>query len=65
MVHRTLSMRIKRLRKERGMSQEALATKAKVTREYVARLEAGRHDPSLSTLSQLAKALRVKVAELL
>jgi len=58
-------MRIKRLRKERGMSQEALATKAKVTREYVARLEAGRHDPSLSTLSQLAKALRVKVAELL
>jgi len=58
-------MKLKGLRTERGMTQEALARKAKMSREYVARLEAGQHNPSLSTLTQLAKALKVKVAELL
>jgi len=36
-----------------------------VTREYIARLETGRHDPPLSTLERLAKALKVKVGRLL
>ena len=57
-------MRIKALRAERGMTQEALATKSGVSRQYIARLEIGRHDPSLSTLAKLAKALKVKVGEL-
>jgi transcriptional regulator with XRE-family HTH domain len=58
-------MKIKRLRTDRAMSQEALAQKAGISREYVARLEGGHHDPSLSTLMKLAKALKVKVGELL
>lgn len=57
-------MRIKRLRAASGMTQAALAKKAGVSREYVARLETGRHDPSLSTLARLAKALGVPVARL-
>lgn len=57
-------MKIKRLRVDRGMTQKALAKKAGVSREYVARLETGRHDPSLSTLAKLAKALGVPVARL-
>jgi len=57
-------MRIKALRAERGMTQDALATKSGVSRQYIARLEIGRHDPSLSTLAKLAKALKVKVGEL-
>jgi predicted transcriptional regulator len=47
------------------MSQDALAAKVKLTREYIARLEAGQHDPSLSTVVKLAKALDVKPAKLL
>jgi transcriptional regulator with XRE-family HTH domain len=47
------------------MSQAALATKAGYSREYIARLETGHHDPSLSTLRKLAKALRVPVTALL
>ncbi len=37
----------------------------RVSREYITRLETGKHDPSLSTLTRLAKVLKVKVAELL
>ena len=63
-IHRRLAMRIKTLRADRGMTQEALAHKSGVSRQYIARLEIGRHDPSLSTLAKLAKALRVTVGEL-
>lgn len=60
-----VSMNLKKQRRKRRMSQAALATKAGFSREYVARLETGHHDPSLSTLTKLAKALRVPVAALL
>ncbi len=57
-------MRLKRLRAERRLSQNALARRASLSREYVARLELGQHDPSLSALVKLAKALKVPVTEL-
>jgi putative transcriptional regulator len=56
--------RIKRLREERGLSQAALAAKAKITREYVNKLEAGRYDPTLGVAQRLAKALGVTLADL-
>ncbi len=62
---RRLAMRIKALRQARHMTQEALARQADISLGYVARLEIGRHDPKLSTLLKLAKALKVSVAELL
>jgi len=46
------------------LSQEALARKAHVSRGYLARIELGRHDPTLSVLRRLAKGLRVSVGEL-
>jgi len=63
-IQRRLAMKIKTLRADRGWSQEALAKKAALARAYIARLEIGRHDPSLSTLVKLAKALKVTVGEL-
>jgi transcriptional regulator with XRE-family HTH domain len=57
-------MRLKKLRAARGMSQDALAKKADITREYVNKLEAGRYDPTVSVVQRLAKALKVTVAEL-
>lgn len=47
------------------MSQAALATRAKISRGYLIRLEAGRQDPTLGMLERLAKALGVPVTELL
>ena len=60
-----MALRLKRLRKERGLSQEALAAKAGISRVHLARLETARQDPTLGTIEKLAKALRVKVRELI
>lgn len=63
-ITKRLVMRLKRLREERGLTQERLAKQSGVSHGYLARLEIGMHDPSLSTLAKLAKALKVTVAEL-
>jgi transcriptional regulator with XRE-family HTH domain len=57
-------MRLKELRNKKGWSQAVLAAKLGVTREYLARLEGGRHDPPLSTVERLAKILGVRIARL-
>jgi transcriptional regulator with XRE-family HTH domain len=62
---RQIGMKLKALRTAKGMSQTALAKKAKITREYVNKLEAGRYDPTVGVLQRLAKALGVPVTELL
>jgi len=57
-------MKLKKLRSERGLSQRALAERAGISREYLARLETARQDPTLTTLEKLAHALRVDVTRL-
>jgi transcriptional regulator with XRE-family HTH domain len=63
-IIKKLSVRLKRIREDRGLTQEQLAKRSGVSHGYLARLEIGMHDPSLSTLTNLAKALKVSVAEL-
>jgi transcriptional regulator with XRE-family HTH domain len=63
-VDNKLSVRIKRLRKKRGLTQEALALRAGISHGYLARIEIGRHEPTLTTLRKLAAALRVKLTAL-
>ena len=58
-------MRIRQLRTGKAMSQAILGKRARLTRVYITRLEAGRQDPSLSTINALAKALGVPVTALL
>ncbi|MBI2461074.1 MAG: helix-turn-helix transcriptional regulator [Candidatus Rokubacteria bacterium] len=59
-----LGKRLKVLRRRRGMTQAALAHRAGLSLGYLARLELGRHDPSLTTLRKLARALKMTVADL-
>jgi len=59
-----LSRRLKELRAKRGLTQAALANRAGVTLSYIGRLEIGRHDPQLSTLYRIAKALNISVGDL-
>ncbi len=57
---------LKTLREAKGLTQEQLAKKAEVTRPYITMLEGGtKKNPSLATLRRIAKALKVKVGELL
>lgn len=48
---------IKRLRGLRGLRQEDLAAKIKVSKPYISMLESGKRDPSLKMLKDIAKAL--------
>ncbi len=53
------------VRKEKKLTQRDLAKRSKITQVTIARLETGRFDPRLSTLRMLAKALKVKVCDLI
>jgi transcriptional regulator with XRE-family HTH domain len=64
MPTKRFAMRLKRLQTDRQMSQADLAKASGVSREYIARLELAQQDPTLGTLQKLAKALKVKVGEL-
>jgi len=65
MVSRTLGMRLKMLREQRGLSQAILAKRIKVTQPYITMLESGAFsNPTLDVLKKLAKALKVTVGEL-
>ena len=56
---------LKRLRERRGWTQADLAEKAGAHRVTIAKLESGALRPSVDMLEALAKALRVKVTDLL
>jgi len=56
--------RLALIRKKKGLSQRALAKLSKVGHITIARIETGIFDPRLSTLRALAKALKVKISEL-
>ncbi len=62
-IKQKVGQRIKELRKELELSQEALALKAEVDRTYVTDVENGRRNVSLEILERLIKALNVSFAE--
>jgi transcriptional regulator with XRE-family HTH domain len=64
-IQSKIGRRLKEVRAARNFTQEALARRTKLSLGYVARLEQGHHDPPLSTLAKLAKALKIRLSELL
>jgi transcriptional regulator with XRE-family HTH domain len=60
-----LSQNIKKLRKQRKLSQEELAKKAGVTYSTLIKLESGvNKNPTIKTIQQIAAALEVTLDEL-
>ena len=65
MAKSELSNEIRRLRFEHGeMTQQALADRAKVTRQTIIALEAGRYVPSLLLAFRIARVFDVTVDDL-
>ncbi|HQV55254.1 MAG: helix-turn-helix transcriptional regulator [Chitinophagaceae bacterium] len=58
-----VGQRIKELRNDLEISQEALGLKADVDRTYVTDVENGRRNVSVEILERLIKALGVSIAE--
>lgn len=56
---------IRRLRKEKGLTQEQLAHEAGMAMRYVAGVERAEENPSLRFLVKIAQALGVEPARLL
>lgn len=54
-----VAVRVLRYRTERGLTQTAFGKLVGLRQPHVARLEAGEHEPSLSTLVRLSAALGV------
>lgn len=64
MRNRPIAETVRQWRRVRGLSQRALAERARIGYVIIARLELGQTDPRLSTLERLAEALGVSVPEL-
>lgn len=60
-----LSENLRRIRKERGLSQDRLAKLADVTLTTVVKIESGANDnPTVKTLRSLAAALNISLDDL-
>ncbi|HEV2944214.1 MAG TPA: helix-turn-helix transcriptional regulator [Solirubrobacteraceae bacterium] len=58
------SANLKRLRKQRGWSQERVAHESGLNPSYVPKIERSEREPGVRTVSKLATALGVSAADL-
>ena len=64
-LRRIVAQNLRRLRQDRGLTQEELADLAALNRNYVGMIEREENAPTVDTLEALAKALKVRPEELL
>lgn len=56
---------VRKLRKEKALSQEQLGFESDLQRIYVSKLELGQQQPSLTTIFKLANGLSCSASELI
>ena len=60
-----LGLNLKRIRTKKGISQGDIAKELKVSRGFISTIENGKTNPTLATISKLAKAVGISVNKLL
>ena len=60
-----VGLAVRRVRKQRGTSQEELAWQADLHRTYISGVERGVRNPSLASLETIAEALEVRLSRLM
>ena len=60
-----LGRNVRRLRQQRGLTQEQLAFEAEIDLTYVGGIERGKRNPSLLVMARIADALSVTLPKLL
>lgn len=58
-------LQIEKIRKTKGLTQEALSMASGVPRAHLSVIENGKASPTLATLEKIAKALGVQTVELI
>lgn len=64
-IRNQFGKRVKHLRQENELSQEALAHLAELDRTYIPSIEKGERNVSLEVIQKLSKAFRIEISELL
>ena len=64
-VRRRVGRNVKKVRQDRGLSQEGLAFECGLHRTYISGVERGVRNPTVMVLEQIAKTLKVPAARLL
>ncbi len=59
-----LAERIKSFRTKRGLTQAQLANRMGKDKQFIQRLESGKHDPKFTTLQKVAEGLGIVVGNL-
>jgi transcriptional regulator with XRE-family HTH domain len=62
---RAFGKNVRRKRRERGLSQEALADAVRLAPTYVGQLERGQRNPTLKVVEAFARALKTDPLDLL
>ena len=65
MIQELFGNRVKEIRIEKGLSQDYLALASGIDRPQISKIEQGKINVTLDTMARLAKALDIKVANLL
>jgi transcriptional regulator with XRE-family HTH domain len=64
-IPRKFGVQVRRMREERGWSQEALSFEAELDRTYVSGIERGVRNPTLTVIAKIAFGLGVTMSELM
>jgi transcriptional regulator with XRE-family HTH domain len=62
---RAFAQALTKLRGERRLTQEALASESGYHPKYISLLEQGRYSPSLTTILELSEALQISASDLI
>jgi len=63
-INKEVGLNIRKLREDKGLSQEKLAALADLHRTYIGQIERGEKNLGLRNLEKIAKALHVNIKEL-
>jgi transcriptional regulator with XRE-family HTH domain len=64
-IAKRFGQRVRKLRMEQELSQEALAAKADIDRAFLSGIERGVENPTLFTIQTIADALKTNVGNLM
>jgi transcriptional regulator with XRE-family HTH domain len=63
-MRKLVGRNVKRIRQDRGLTQEELAERSGFSQQYISGLEQGRRNPTVVSIYELANALGVSHMEL-